>query len=50
MHCGVVDVLATCCSYLRDTRRPWMHWLGSHRGARDEVQMHFGVVYVMVTC
>jgi hypothetical protein len=27
MHCRVVDVLGTCCSYLGTTHRPWMHWL-----------------------
>jgi hypothetical protein len=50
MHCGVVDVLGTCCIYLRAIHRPWMHWMRSHRGAHDEVQMHCGVVDVMVTC
>jgi hypothetical protein len=49
MHCGVVNVLGTCCSYLRATHRPWMHWL-CHRGAHDEVQMDCWVVDVMVTC
>ena len=50
MHYGVVDVLGTCCIYLRATHRPWMHWLWSHRGAHDDVQMHYEVVDVMVTC
>jgi hypothetical protein len=27
MHCGVVDILGTCCIYLRATHRSWMHWL-----------------------
>jgi len=50
MHCEVVDVLGICCSYLRATHRPRMHWLWNHSGAHDEIHMHCGVVDVMVTC